>query len=153
MRNAPSYKEFRPSSEKASRTASKIKASDTKAETTLRSTLWRKGLRFRKNVRTLPGRPDVVFPRARLAVFCDGDFWHGRDWESRLEKLRRGSNSTYWVAKIKANMERDLRHNEALRQLGWQVLRLWEKDILGDPDGTSARVIEALQKATSGRGD
>jgi len=100
-----------------------------------------------KGTQVLPGKPDVVFPRARLAVFCDGDFWHGRDWESRLEKLQRGSNSTYWVAKIQANIERDLRHGQALRQLGWQVLRLWEKDILGDPEGTSARVIEALEKA------
>lgn len=144
MSKAPSYKTFRPSSGKASRIASRIKASNTKAEALLRSTLWRKGFRFRKNVRDLPGKPDIVFTRSRLAVFCDGDFWHGRDWAVRLDKLQKGSNSAYWVAKIQANIDRDRRRDEELRQIGWRVIRLWETDILSDPGGAAALITELL---------
>ncbi len=108
---------------------------------------------------SLPGRPDVVFPRQRLVVFCDGDFWHGRDWNNRLEKLKRGHNSAYWLAKIQANRDRDRRRGEQLQATGWVVLRLWETDILGDPQRSARivrRILEKLdsetQKETSQRG-
>lgn len=145
MPRAPSYKTFRPSSDKASRIASKIRASDTKAEVILRSTLWRRGLRFRKNAPGFPGKPDIVFTRARVAIFCDGDFWHGRNWGKRLEKLKKGSNAAYWVAKIETNMARDRRYDNELTRLGWKVLRLWETDILSDPDGAATRVCDLLR--------
>lgn len=137
---SPSFKNYRSSSEVASRSLAKNRAVDTKCERLLRSTLWRMGLRFRKNVKDLPGRPDVVFVRQRIAIFCDGDFWHGREWNRRRGKLKRGANSTYWIAKIKANINRDRMHTKHLRQLGWTVIRLWERDILTDAERAAAYI-------------
>ncbi len=102
------------------------------------------GLRFRKNARELPGKPDVVFPTEKIAVFCDGDFWHGRNWEEREARLKKGANAPYWLAKIRANMERDLQKTEALTGLGWEVLRLWETDILADPEREARKVIKLI---------
>ena len=130
---APRFEGYAPSSTRASMTARAIGRTETRAEIELRRALWKRGLRYRKNVATLPGRPDIVFPRARLVVFVDGDFWHGRDWEARLAKLKRGSNAPYWVAKIGANIERDRRKTEALRAMGYEVVRVWETDVLRDP--------------------
>jgi DNA mismatch endonuclease (patch repair protein) len=104
------------------------------------------GLRFRKNVSALPGKPDVVFPRQRLVVFCDGDFWHGRDWDSRAARLRKGHNASYWLKKIQANRDRDHRHTLELKALGWQVLRLWETDILKDPREAAQTVQLLLER-------
>jgi DNA mismatch endonuclease (patch repair protein) len=92
----------------------------------------------------LPGRPDVVFSGARLAVFCDGDFWHGRDWASRRQKLGQGTNSAYWLAKIQRNMERDRQNTRRLQEMGWTVLRFWESQIRSDPTGVTRTVLEAL---------
>jgi len=131
---SPSFKNYSSSSATASRSLAQNRAVDTKCERLLRSTLWRMGLRFRKNVKNLPGKPDVVFVCQRIVIFCDGDFWHGRDWSRRSRKLKRGANSSYWLAKIKANIERDKVHNKHLRQLGWTVIRLWETDILADAE-------------------
>lgn len=144
MRKAPSYKGFKPSSEKASRSLARNKASDTKCERLLRSELWRMGLRFRKNVKALPGKPDIVFSRDRVAVFCDGDFWHGRDWEVRKRKLRKGANPAYWVAKIQANIMRDRRYDKELKNLGWSVIRIWELDILKAPSEAAAKVMSVI---------
>jgi DNA mismatch endonuclease, patch repair protein len=149
-RQTPSYKGLKASSELASRIKAKNKAANTKCEILLRSALWRRGLRFRKNVRELPGKPDVVFPRERVVVFVDGDFWHGRNWEERRRKLAAGVNSGYWVAKIQTNMDRDARHNEELTQLGWTVLRFWETDVLTDLTGTAISVNEVVQAKRSG---
>ena len=150
MSRAPSFKSFRPSSEKASKALARNKAADTKCERILRSELWRRGLRFRKNVRSLPGKPDMVFTRQRVVVFCDGDFWHGRDWEERKRKLRKGANPAYWVAKIQANIDRDRRYDEQLKDLGWSVLRIWELDILKSPSDAAAKVMSlVLSKRSS----
>jgi G:T-mismatch repair DNA endonuclease (very short patch repair protein) len=86
-----------------------------------------------------------VFLGARLCVFCDGDFWHGRDWEVRQQKLRRGSNSDYWLAKIQRNMERDRQNTQRLQETGWTVLRFWESEIQSDLAGVVRRVLEALR--------
>jgi DNA mismatch endonuclease, patch repair protein len=128
----PRYSEFQPASSLASEIKKKNRARDTKAEMLLRRELWRRGLRYRLHDSTLPGKPDIVFPRARLVIFCDGDFWHGRNWRSRKAKLARGSNAPYWLAKIEANIQRDRRRTRELRKLGWTVLRFWETDILRD---------------------
>lgn len=95
----------------------------------LRRALFARGLRYRVARVGLPGKPDVVFGRARVVVFCDGDFWHGRDLAARIEKLARGHNAPYWVAKITSNVERDRRVTAALEAEGWLVLRYWETDI------------------------
>jgi DNA mismatch endonuclease (patch repair protein) len=104
------------------------------------------GCRYRKDVSTLPGKPDIVFPGAKLAIFCDGDFWHGRDWESRRQKLSRGTNSDYWLAKIQRNMERDRDNTRLLSEMGWTVLRLWETEIRAAPQALARKVIDALRE-------
>lgn len=118
--------------------------SGTKCEIALRRELWRRGLRYRLNVPGLPGKPDIVFASRRLAIFCDGDFWHGRDLEQRLERLDRGHNSKYWVAKIRRNAERDLETNLALAARGWRVVRFWETDVLRQPAVAADRIEELL---------
>ncbi len=110
----------------------------------MRSALWRMGLRFRKNVSSLPGKPDIVFSRARVVVFCDGDFWHGRNWPQLQAQLQRGSNPQYWVPKIAYNMERDSLITQALLDAGWTVLRLWEKDIEADLQASVKTVVALL---------
>lgn len=110
----------------------------------LRRALWRRGLRYRLHRKDLPGCPDIVFPGHRVAVFVDGDFWHGRDWPSRKEALRRGSNAAYWVEKIESNMARDRRQEAKLTRSGWTVVRLWETDVLMSPDRAAEAVTVYL---------
>lgn len=128
------------------RIMSAIKSKDTEPELLLRKALWKLGLRYRVNDRKLPGKPDVVFSRAKIVVFCDGDFWHGHNWAIRglksfEEELE--SYSPFWREKISGNVERDKRNNEALEKDGWLVLRLWESEIRDDTDGCAAKVREA----------
>src|SRR5688500_9426013 len=137
---APSYAGLRPPSEAASRAKRANRKRDTAPELLLRRALWRLGLRYRTHADTLPGKPDVVFTRARVAVFCDGDFWHGRSWDVLRQKLAVGTNAAYWGAKISRNIERDRASNAALQTQGWSVVRLWETDIKKDPDA-AARYI------------
>lgn len=136
----PSFKCLQPASAASSQAKRVNLAIDTRHERILRQHLWRMGLRYRKNVRTMPGKPDVVFASARVAVFCDGDFWHGRDWPDLRLKLDNGSNASYWIAKIARNIERDQQVNQRLRQAGWRVVRLWEQDILKNPDRVASKV-------------
>jgi len=110
----------------------------------LRRTLWRHRLRYRVNVRGLAGQPDIIFISARVVVFCDGDFWHGRDWNERCNKLAVGHNPSYWLKKIGGNIERDRRNTAALEAAGWTVLRFWESDILKDVEGVAQRVLAQL---------
>jgi len=106
---------------------SRIKSSNTSIEIKLRKTLWRAGIRYRKNYKLLPGRPDIALTKHKIAIFCDGDFWHGRDWSAKKLKLQ--SNKEYWIAKIERNIARDNDIDKRLRNLGWTVLRFWGKDI------------------------
>lgn len=147
MIRVPRYSAFAASSPKASAAArGSSKKTGTKAEMVLRRALWREKLRYRVAVKHLPGKPDICFMRAKVAVFCDGDFWHGRNWARRRRKLAKGANSTYWVAKIQRNMERDRETDARLSALGWKVLRFWESDLLKDP---RPAVLETKQKIAS----
>jgi DNA mismatch endonuclease (patch repair protein) len=92
------------------------------------------------------GCPDLVFAKARVLVFCDGDFWHGRSLRKRIAKLQTGSNSAYWVAKIQGNVKRDRRVTRELRRDGWNVLRFWEKDILADVERVAETITVALRR-------
>jgi DNA mismatch endonuclease, patch repair protein len=141
---APRYDGFCSASERATRSVGANKACDTKCERLLRARLWRAGLRFRKNWASLPGRPDIVFLRERVVVFCDGDFWHGKDWSRRRRKLLMGSNSEYWLRKIESNKRRDERQNRELRAEGWTVVRMWESEISRDPEGVAAKVAKVV---------
>lgn len=141
MRTTPSFVGLQPASPRTARAASGAsRKRDTSCELMLRRALTRLGLRYRIAPGDLPGRPDIVFVRRRVAVFCDGDFWHGRDLEARLAKLARGHNAAYWMAKIRRNVERDRAHDLQLASAGWTVVRLWESDIRRDA-GAAARVV------------
>lgn len=144
--SSPSYDDFEPSSEQASETLSHVGSEDTEPELLLRKTLWARGLRYRLHRDNLPGSPDIVFPTEKVAVFCDGDFWHGRNWEERKQKLREGSNPDYWIPKIRSNMKRDEQQTEELEEAGWTVIRLWETQIKEDPRSAADRVEDTVRQ-------
>lgn len=118
-----------------------IKSRDTKIEMTLRKALWKKGLRYRKNYSALPGKPDIVFTKYKVAVFCDSEFFHGKDWEVLKPRLEKAQNSGYWMKKISRNRERDDEINKQLLFMGWTVIRFWGKDILKNTE-ECIKVIE-----------
>lgn len=144
---APSYDGFAPASPESSRVKQRVRAKDTKAELILRRALWAAGLRYRLHASDLPGRPDIVFRKARVAVFCDGDFFHGRSWSELRVKLARRANPDYWIEKIGYNRERDRRVSADLTQAGWHVLRFWETDIQSDVEPIVDRVMAAISEA------
>ncbi len=122
---------------------SHIKGKDTKIEVVLRKALWRKGYRYRKNVRSLPGSPDIVLTRYKIAIFCDGELFHGKNWEVLRLRLEKGSNPEYWIRKIERNMERDRENDKKLLYLGWTVIRFWGDEILKDPE-ECVKVVEEV---------
>ena len=126
---------------------SAVKSKDTRPELKLRKALWKEGLRYRVNYKRLPGKPDIVFTKLKVVVFCDGDFWHGHNWairgQSSLQEELAGY-SLYWKDKILRNIERDEENNIALRAQGWTVIRIWESDIKNNLDRCVETVKEAL---------
>jgi len=104
-----------------------IRASGSKIETALSKALFARGLRYRKNNKSVFGKPDLTFKKYKLAVFVDGEFWHGKDWENR--KFDHKSNKEFWFSKIERNIERDKEVNERLSAEGWKVMRFWGKEI------------------------
>lgn len=138
----PRY-EFK-TSKKASRIMKCIRSKDTKAECLYRKRLWILGYRYRKNYAKLPGKPDVAFSTHKLAIFVDGEFWHGYDLEVVKTKLK--SNREYWIAKIQNNINRDVKINQQLNSLGWTVKRFWEKDILKNLDACVQETISLINK-------
>jgi DNA mismatch endonuclease (patch repair protein) len=119
-------------------------ARDTKPELLLRRCLWKLGLRYRLHANWLPGRPDLVFPKDRVAVFVDGDFWHGRDWAVRESRLSEGRNAGYWTAKIAYNIGRDARNSALLEEMGWTVVRVWEGEVSESPESVAQTVLDTL---------
>lgn len=122
---------------------SAVRNRDSTAELAIRRRLWANGLRYRLTAR-LPGRPDLVFPRQRIAVFIDGDLWHGNSWRVRgLPNLEAQfpNRTEWWVSKITRNMERDRQVNEQLAAEGWTVLRYWESEALADPNDVAERIM------------
>lgn len=109
----------------------------------LRRALWSKGHRYRVHLSSLPGKPDIAFTRQHVAVFCDGEFWHGYEWETLKSRLV--SNRSYWVPKIERNIARDQEVNGHLADSGWTVLRLWDFEILENLDECVARTEAALR--------
>lgn len=120
-----------------------IRSTDTKAELLLRKTLWNKGYRYRKNYSKLPGKPDIALTKYKIAVFCDGEFFHGKDWASQRQNILKSNNSDYWISKIERNIERDHDNDLALKALGWTVIRFWSKDVLAD----SQKCVETIEEA------
>lgn len=131
------------SAEKRSALMSRIRGKDTQPEQAIASALRKLGYRFQTHAKLLPGRPDIVFTRKRLAVFVDGDFWHGWRFPLWRHKL-----SPAWQAKIQATRERDRRNFSRLRQLGWTIVRIWEHQVEQDPGRCIDRIVSCLQAGT-----
>ena len=111
-----------------------IRSKNTEIELILRKALWKQGYRYRKNFNALPGSPDIVLTKYKIVIFCDGEFFHGKDWDILEARLKESNNSEYWIKKISRNKERDDEINKKLSFLGWKVLRFWGKDIKNNID-------------------
>ena len=121
---------------------SKVKLKNGTAEQILAKKLWHMGYRYRKNDKRLPGSPDIAIPRYRIAIFVDGEFWHGKDWETRKPRLK--SNREYWIEKIEENIARDKRVDDQLRAMDWTPIHFWSKDALMDTDSCISDIISFI---------
>lgn len=119
-------------------------ATGTSIEIMLGRKLWSLGYRYRKNVKTIAGKPDFVFKSKKIAIFCDGEFWHGRNWEIRKEDHK--TNKEFWYRKIERNIERDKEVSRELKDAGWIVIRFWESEIKKNIEGC----VETIRKAYEG---
>lgn len=111
-----------------------IRSKDTSIELKLRKELWRRGYRYRKNYTELPGKPDIVLTKYKIAIFCDSEFFHGKDWEVLKPQLEKGKNADFWIEKISKNQQHDDDINKQLQFLGCTVIRFWGKDIMKKTD-------------------
>lgn len=111
-----------------SRIMAKIKGKNSLAELKLRKALWNKNIRFRLHDNNLPGKPDIVIKKYKLAIFVDGEFWHGFQWDKNRKRIK--SNRLYWIPKIERNMQKDFQVNSKLRTMGYTVFRFWSQDVL-----------------------
>jgi DNA mismatch endonuclease (patch repair protein) len=148
-------KSTRTKEEQRSYTMSRIGSKNTGIEVMFRKALWREGIRYRKNYKKLPGKPDIAITKHRLAVFCDGEFWHGKDWGAKRDKFQ--SNKEFWVAKIERNMKRDYETDKQLQGLGWTVMRFWggdiERDIAACVEDVKAAIFQTVIDSWEGPDD
>lgn len=107
---------------------SHVKTKRNSAEVMLAKSLWHRGYRYRLNYKTLPGSPDIALTKYRIAIFIDGEFWHGKDFEQRKTKLK--NNKDYWIEKIQENIDRDLKNDKLLRQMDWYPMHFWSNDVI-----------------------
>ncbi len=143
----------RRSAEEVSAIMSKVRSRDTTPEVVLRKALWSKGLRYRLYSSDLPGKPDIVVPSKGLAIFVDGDYWHGGQWSRRHlvsleEQFSETDSKSYWLKKIRKNMERDCSTTAALLSDGWTVLRFWESEIKKNLEGCVEIALAACENPT-----
>jgi len=124
---------------------SRIKSNNTKIELTLRKAIWQEGIRYRKNYKLLPGKPDIAITKYKIAIFCDGEFWHGKDWINKKAKIH--NNREYWIQKIERNINRDIETDKALNYLGWIVLRFLGKDIEKNLNVCADNIKDAIFQA------
>lgn len=122
----------------------RIKGKNTSIEVKLCKALWQKGYHYRKNYKELPGSPDIVLTKYKIAIFCDGEFFHGKDWDKLKARLEKGEKGEYWIKKITRNMERDEEVNKQLIFRGWTVLRFWGDEIKKNTDECVKAVEEAV---------
>ncbi|MBE6522083.1 MAG: very short patch repair endonuclease [Thermoplasmata archaeon] len=122
-----------------------IHSKDTEIEVILRKELWKRGLRYRKNCKDLPGKPDIAFKGKKVAIFCDSEFWHGYDWENQKERI--GTKREYWIPKIERNMERDRKVEAQLEQMGYTVLRFWRKKIIKNTEECADSIEKTLNRS------
>lgn len=122
---------------------SRVRLKNGKAETILAKRLWHEGYRYRRNYKKLPGSPDIALTTYRVAVFVDGEFWHGENWEERKAKLKH--NREYWIEKIEENMARDKRVDAQLQEMGWTTVHFWEKQVLKHTDDSLQIILGILR--------
>ena len=127
-----------------SKNMSKIHSSDTSIEIRLRKALWHRGYRYRKNYKLLPGSPDIVLTKYKIAIFCDSEFFHGKDWEILKLRLEKGKNPDYWIKKIERNRNPDVETDKKLLFLGWTVIHFWGQDIARRTDECIKIIEEAI---------
>lgn len=121
-----------------------VKNKDSKIELMLRQELWKRNIRYRKNVTRVFGKPDIAFIGKKIAVFVDSEFWHGFNWDVKQNEIK--SNREFWIPKIERNMERDAEVNQHLRSEGWLVLRFWGYEIKKDVISCADRIESALKE-------
>lgn len=124
---------------------SRIRSKNTKPELALRKVIWHVGFRYRCHDKRLPGKPDLAFHRLKVAVFVDGDFWHGYDWANKKHRIK--SNQGFWIPKIERNMQRDREVDRALERMGWQVVRVWEHELKKEFGAVFYRLVRILGEA------
>lgn len=130
--------------EQISYNMSRVKNKDSEIEIALRRELWSRGLRYRKNVTTIFGKPDIAFVGKKIAVFCDSEFWHGYDWENKKHEIK--TRQEFWIPKIERTIERDKEVTQALEEQGWLVMRFWGKEIQKNCAACADKVEEALKE-------
>ncbi|TKC08398.1 very short patch repair endonuclease [Pedobacter polaris] len=126
-----------------SKTMSKIRGKNSVPELLLRKALWAKNMRFRIHNKNLPGKPDIIIEKYKLAVFVDGDFWHGYEWHIRKPK----SNQSFWIPKIERNMQRDRFVSEQLTEMGFTVMRFWEHEVRTNLNACVNQVMLYIESA------
>lgn len=122
---------------------SHIKGKNTSIEIKLQKALWKEGFRYRKNFKALPGTPDIVLVKYHVAIFCDSEFWHGKDWDILKARLEKGNSSELWISKISRNRERDEEVDKKLFFMDWTVVHFWGKDIMSNTQ-ECIRVIKEI---------
>ncbi len=131
--------------EERSKIMANIKGKNTKAEVVFRKALWASGIRFRTHVKNMPGKPDIVIQKYRLAVFIDGSFWHGFQWQKKKPAIK--TNAQFWIPKIERNMQRDLNNKRKLEEAGYTVMRFWDHDIKTDLKRCLNQVLLYIESA------
>lgn len=140
MRKRDKY--FRDVDPKTRFIMSRIRSNNTSLEKKLCLLLWQKGYRYRKNVKTILGKPDVVFRSKKLLIFCDSGFWHGKNLKQKAKRIKH--NNRYWVDKLKKNIIRDKYVTKKLRSSGWKVMRFWDEDIEKRPERILGKIQDYL---------
>ncbi|MCG8329532.1 MAG: very short patch repair endonuclease [Chitinophagales bacterium] len=142
----PSFEEAQThyTPEQRSKLMRKIKSSDTKPEIKLRKALWNMGYRYRKDVKSLPGKPDIAIKKYKIAIFIDGEFWHGYNWKEKKQRIQR--NRAYWIPKIERNMQRDQHNTQQLQLMGYTVFRFWEQRLKKEFETCLRAVVGAIEE-------
>lgn len=128
--------------EQRSKNMKAVKSKDTDIELLLRKKLWAMGYRYKKNNKDIIGKPDIIFVRKKVAIFCDSEFWHGYNWEVKQNEIK--SNRDFWIPKIERNIQRDIEVNNALKGRGYLVLRFWGEEIKKNLDNCIETIVHAL---------
>lgn len=125
-----------------SKRMSNVKLKNGNAESALAKALWKENIRYRKNYKKLPGSPDIAITKSKVAIFVDGEFWHGYDWENKKNRLK--NNSDYWIEKIEENIARDKRNDILLNDMDWVVLHFWEKEVKQSLNDCVTKILQII---------